>query len=265
LRFELTTMTGIVAKFFKLLCSEECYGPLFEQFDFSNQTCVKLLISKCLGYVILAGSFLMKVPQIISIKRSGSAKGVSPLMYYLDSVVLLVSSAYGFRKDMPFSTYGEAYFLLAQNLIILFQIHFYSKKLGSFVVKALLFAAVVLYLFPLLGDSVVSIPLPLLATLQTVLPVPVGALSRIPQIYAIYANSSAGAVSLLMFLMNTAGAVARIFTTLTEVNDFAVLAGYLSSTLLNGIITAQIIYYTFLVTPASGKSPKGKSPKGKKA
>ena len=39
----------------------ECFDDLFRNFNFANTQCIKLLISKMLGYVIIAGSVLVKV------------------------------------------------------------------------------------------------------------------------------------------------------------------------------------------------------------
>lgn len=44
-------------------------------------------------------------------------------------------------------------------------------------------------------------------------------------------------------LMQVGGNCARIFTTMTEVNDFAVLGSYLLSAALNGTILLQILFY----------------------
>ena len=230
------------AQTFSFLLSEHCFDVLVTKRQFTGE-CVSLLISKLLGYLILAGSFMLKVPQILSILSARSAEGVSSSMYYLDSLVMIVCASYGLRTGMAFSTYGESYFLLLQNLVILGQIHFYSRRLPSFFAQLALFAAFALYFTGLLP---LALPLPLLTTLQSVLPIPVGALSRIPQIIALYRSGSAGSASFVMFLMNTAGALARVFTTMTEVQDLAVLGGYISSSCLNGIITAQIFYYSFI-------------------
>src|SRR3989338_1389268 len=173
------------------LMNEECYNSLLVQGE-ANTLCLSLVVSKMLGYLILAGSFMLKVPQIVSIMRAQSADSVSSAMYYLDSLVLIIGASYGLRTLMAFSTYGESYFLMLQNLIILFQIHFYEKRLGGFSLKFILFAALALYFSGAAGDLMPSLPMPYLALLQSTLPIPVGALSRPPQTYRLHKSGRPG-------------------------------------------------------------------------
>jgi hypothetical protein len=46
-----------------------------------------LLLSRVLGYCIIAGSLLLKVPQILVILKSKDVKEISKLMYYLEVAV----------------------------------------------------------------------------------------------------------------------------------------------------------------------------------
>jgi len=77
------------------------------------------------------------------------------------------------------------------------------------------------------------------------LTIPIGIASRVPQIRLNYQEKSTGNLSFLTFFLNFAGAVARVFTTLQELDEPLFLVGYLSSTILNGTILCQIIYYNY--------------------
>jgi len=45
-------------------------------------------------------------PQISAVLKSGSAEGLSPLSFELETVGLLVHSSYGYLTRMPFNAYG---------------------------------------------------------------------------------------------------------------------------------------------------------------
>jgi len=82
------------------------------------------------------------------------------------------------------------------------------------------------------------------------LTIPIAILSRVPQIYKNFRESGVGNLNVVTFSLNTVGAMTRIFTTLSDPqlrNDTLVLAGYIMSSSLNGAITAQIIYYNYVV------------------
>lgn len=52
----------------------------------SAVSCVTMILSKLLGYLIIVGALAVKVPQILKIYSSGSAQGVSNLMFQLELV-----------------------------------------------------------------------------------------------------------------------------------------------------------------------------------
>ena len=46
---------------------EDCYDQFFVKKDFSNFECIKFTLSKFVGFGIIAGSSILKVPQIVKI------------------------------------------------------------------------------------------------------------------------------------------------------------------------------------------------------
>lgn len=100
------------------LLGAECYRSLVLEIDMSDSHCVKLGISKALGVGIVAASAVVKVPQILKLVQSQSARGVSLLSYLLETVALLITLAYSARSQYPFSTYGETALIAAQNIAI---------------------------------------------------------------------------------------------------------------------------------------------------
>ena len=48
-----------------LVFREDCYDAFFTRFDFtSDQTCIMFTLSKTIGYAIVTGSTIYKLPQI---------------------------------------------------------------------------------------------------------------------------------------------------------------------------------------------------------
>jgi mannose-P-dolichol utilization defect protein 1 len=102
------------------------------------------LVSKLLGFAIIAGSLTIKVPQILKIVNSGSAAGVANSMFMLELVgylvVLLVpilkgysaiqffliinydryviTMLYSYTRGFAFNTYGETVFIGIQSILL---------------------------------------------------------------------------------------------------------------------------------------------------
>jgi hypothetical protein len=64
--------------------------------------------TQALGFAIIGGACVTKVPQILAISGSKSADGLSALSFELEAVSLLIMCAYGYLTQMPFNAYGEA-------------------------------------------------------------------------------------------------------------------------------------------------------------
>ena len=75
-------------------------------------------VSRGLGTAIVAGSILVKFPQIIKILSSGDAAGLSFLGVLLELLAVTANGAYSFSQGFPFTAYGEAVFMSFQTSII---------------------------------------------------------------------------------------------------------------------------------------------------
>jgi len=64
-------------------------------------------------------SLLPLTPQVARIFRKKSAEGISAYMYCMETLGVAMSLLFSVRKAFPFSTYGEAVFILLQNIAIL--------------------------------------------------------------------------------------------------------------------------------------------------
>ncbi|KXN69274.1 mannose-P-dolichol utilization defect 1 protein [Conidiobolus coronatus NRRL 28638] len=237
------------------LIGEKCYTELIENLNFTNVPCLKYAISKGLGLGIVVGGSIVKIPQILKIVNSGSVEGISLFSYSLETLSYLVSISYNLRNNNPFSTWGETLLITFQNFIILSLIQVFNNNLLG-TIWVVLGGSGIHYL--LNGSGLVS--LDLLTILQGAT-IPVTLFSRVPQILTNYRNGHTGQLSAFTVFNYFFGTLARVFTTLQEVDDKVILISFLLALTMNSILAAQMIYY-WNVKPAKAQaSPKASSEK----
>src|SRR5204863_110166 len=142
-----------------------------------------------------------------------------------------------FRQENPFSTYGELLFLTIQNIIILLLILNYSGRSRDLYLTGL---TIVATSYTLGSPTIINDAF--LSFLQAIT-IPISLFSKIPQIITNYKSSSTGQLSSFAVFGFTAGSLARIFTTLSEIDDTLILTGYILASVFNIILTIQMIMY----------------------
>ncbi|XP_025218767.1 mannose-P-dolichol utilization defect 1 protein isoform X1 [Theropithecus gelada] len=111
-----------------ILLPEKCYDQLFVQWDLLHVPCLKILLSKGLGLGIVAGSLLVKLPQVFKILGAKSAEGLSLQSVMLELVALTGTMVYSITNNFPFSSWGEALFLMLQTITICFLVMHYRGQ-----------------------------------------------------------------------------------------------------------------------------------------
>ncbi|XP_022768714.1 mannose-P-dolichol utilization defect 1 protein homolog 2 isoform X1 [Durio zibethinus] len=199
--------------------------------------CLLALISKLLGYAIVAASTTVKLPQILKILKHRSVRGLSVVAFELEVVGYTIALAYCLHKGLPFSAYGELAFLLIQALILVAIIYYFSQPVGiSTWTRALLYCAV--------APTVLSGQIdPILFEALYASQHAIFFFARVPQIWKNFSNKSTGELSFLTCLMNTAGSLVRVFTGVQEKAPTSVVMGSVLGVLTNGTILSQIIIY----------------------
>jgi mannose-P-dolichol utilization defect 1 len=238
------------------LLGEPCHSALLLDVDVSSHPeCLSLAISKALGVAIITAASIVKVPQIIKLARSQSAKGLSFPSYVLETASFLITLAYNVRSGFPFSTYGEVGLILVQDVVISVLILWYTGRLP---IAGALLAALGGSAYAMMGsDSLVGEGQ--MAQLQAMAGV-LGVSSKLPQIIANYQQGGTGQLSAFAVFNYLAGSLSRIFTTLQEVDDKLILYGFIAGFTLNAVLAAQMVYYWNSPTTAGhGKEvdPKG--------
>ncbi|KAG2497387.1 hypothetical protein HYH03_004544 [Edaphochlamys debaryana] len=198
---------------------------------------LKLLISQTLGYAILAGACITKLPQILLILQAASAEGLSVEMFEIETYTLLISALYGYTQQLPFNAYGETLILAAQNLVILAMIYKYSRT--PFVRQTAVMCAYAALVAGVLRGSITPAHMHNFAEANTV----VVMLSRLPQVFKNFAAGSTGTLSGITAGINVVGCVVRLFTTMQAKGGAAMLRGYIVSLVINGILVVQIFLY----------------------
>ncbi|KAK3737399.1 hypothetical protein QZH41_019944 [Actinostola sp. cb2023] len=219
-----------------LILPKECHDEFFVKFNFFHAACLKLAVSKALGYGIVVGSSIIKIPQIIKVLSAGSVVGLSLMSFLTELVATTVTAAYSMQKGFPFSTWGESFFMSVQTCLLIVIYFHYNRKPSVAALFCALYAVTVYvllskYMTPSLLVQLVSLNVPLMA------------ISKMLQIVANFRHGHTGQLSFLMVFLLFLGAIARIFTTIQETGDTIMLATFSMTTVLNGVLVAQVLYY----------------------
>ena len=215
----------------------------------SDPFCTQLLIRKGLSLGIIAGSALVKLPQLFKILLNQSVTGLSLIGQVLELLASTIAFVYNFRAGNPFMVYGETVFVSAQNALLVLMIGFYGNKMMQLILVTALYSVL---LSTLLIPNYVTMEQMALLQAATI---PITALARLPQIFQVWSSGSAGQLSSISLFLVMAGSLARLYTTLAEVKDPILLVGYSSTALLNTILFLQVFF---------SKSPRTELSKKKK-
>ncbi|XP_006218842.1 mannose-P-dolichol utilization defect 1 protein isoform X2 [Vicugna pacos] len=219
-----------------ILLPEKCYDQIFVQWDLLHVPCLKILLSKGLGLGIVAGSLLVKLPQVFKLLRAKSSEGLSYQSIVLELVALTGTMVYSITRNFPFSSWGEALFLMLQTITIAFLVLHYRGQTMKGVAFLVCYALGLLVLLsPLTPVAVV--------TLLQAFNVPAVVVGRLLQAATNYRNGHTGQLSAITVFLLFGGSLARIFTSIQETGDLLMAGTFIVSSLCNGLIAAQLLYY----------------------
>lgn len=220
------------------------------------------MLSKGLGFGIIAGSLLVKVPQIAKIWNNKSAEGLSLVSILLDLMAITFHMSYSFVSGFPFSAWGDGTFLAIQTAIVASLVFLFGHRSSA---KSFVFLLCYgTFVYVLMGGLT---PIKFLWTAQG-FNVPILLTGKLSQAITNFKNKSTGQLSAVTVLMLFAGSFARIFTSIQETGDKMMIITYCASTFANAVIVTQLLMYWnnqpgFKVPDADVKAPKSK--KAKKA
>ena len=196
------------------------------------------LISKALSFVIFAGAFGLKIPQILKIVSAKSVEGLSRESIYTDVPLVLTSIMYNYLTKLPLEKYAESVVVLLQNLVLVALVWSYSKpatKQQEIALVLTMFVAVAAVSFNAPPEYQFLLPMSNLPMLMY---------SRFIQIYKNFRDGSTGNLDFTQFFLQFAGSFARIFTIVQpnlEKQDYKSIDWYLIMPFIVGGITSGVL------------------------
>lgn len=196
------------------------------------------LASIVVGYSVLAGSMLYKLPQVLRVATRKRGQGISLSGLALETVGISLAGAYSLRRGFPFSSFGETLFIPLQNVAIMaLVVKYVGADATPWMVLLLLYLAMcTLLMQPVVGVKVLA--------LLNVCATPISYFSRVPQLVMNWRAKSTGELAPVTLALQLLGNIARIFTTIIQVRDPVILISFMSATILNGALFLQWWYYS---------------------
>jgi mannose-P-dolichol utilization defect protein 1 len=178
-----------------------------------------------MGYILVAGGAIIKVPQIIKILVSKSVYGISFTSLLAECMTNWVTIVYSWYRGNPFSIYGENAFILGQNLLIMALFILYGRNVPKGVEDPgqktinrciTLVAIFIVIMFVTKNPNnwpttVISYSMVLQISLCIYL-YNIVAFARLSQIFHILRCKSTGNLALLTCLLMVIGNLGRMFT-----------------------------------------------------
>lgn len=243
-KLSLNSLPPAVAEALQLVIPGRCL-PNFLALDFfSDSTCLKAVIAKLLGYAIIAGSCVVKLPQILKFLKAGSTEGVDRNGCYFELLGCMLQTIYHVRKGTPFSAYGETAIITVQTAVIVLMVWGYNYP-------GLLHAAAVAGGLAAVAGAAYTAQ-PELLSYFFLAASGLFILSRLLQVIANFRQGNTGQLAPLTLIMNCAGTAARVFTSATEVKQLEVFLSAVAVAVLNAVILGQFLVF-------GGAKPTAKS------
>ena len=210
-----------------------------------------------LGYGVVAGASVVKLPQLLKLASAGSAKGLSPLSAELEQTAYGVGALYGISHALPFSAFGETCLLALQNIAILALIYrFNGTPRRGLLVASLALAALAAFFSGKVSKAQVAVAYEFASLLVLA--------ARVPQIVSNLKSKSTGQLSGVTCGANALGALARVYTSLSAgASGKAMARSYALGAALNSVILAQILFYGGSGSGRGGKRKGGASSRRK--
>lgn len=248
-----------------LIIRDDCVEPFFD-LDLTNpkiMDCAVASIRKGLGYGIIAGSTVVKLPQVIKILQDASVAGLSLMSSYMELVSNLLTTVWHIWYGSSFDKYGETVIVGFGTMAVIACIWYYAFPGKAHVALVFVFLTALLQLafttpdvvaaflqehFPfakatingqMIQDSLISITGIIFSV------------ARLFQIGTVIKGRTVGSLSGITAFMNFAGTAARVFTS-ADLADPVQYSISVASAFLNLVILA--LFFIFPPVKAKEKS-----------
>lgn len=85
------------------------------------------LAAEVVGYMVIAGSLVRSLPQIIRCLQARSVDGLSMTSILCETFVYFITTAYNWRAGYTFSTYGDVVSCLVQDIFLIGMLFYFGK------------------------------------------------------------------------------------------------------------------------------------------
>ncbi len=195
-----------------------------------------------LGLLITFVSLSFKIPQIYTIIKKKSVKGLSPLSNYFDFYSILFQGLYSLHKNLSYLIYLEYFSTSIQNITIIFLSWYYSEKTSykDFLLRFIfIITTPLIIIFSLLKNG--SLIPENIWSILVLCGLPFMSISRISQMIKIQKEKSVGAVSLMSFVLRAAKNFIKVIVILFESKNWQLIINQL----WYGILTLGVIIFYF--------------------
>ena len=183
---------------------EVCIHKLLA-FDFSDMDCLKVVIKKALGYGIIAGACILKLPQLLTMVRARSSTGISEASVMFETLANLSTATYHLLRGTDLSDFGECLIVCVQNVTILVLVWRYTRASFAHSVAVLATFAGAIYAMAVLVPPEMRWALTWVGTSASLM-------RWVPQVLANFQNGHTGVVSVITVALTVAGLAARTWT-----------------------------------------------------
>ncbi|XP_029925605.1 mannose-P-dolichol utilization defect 1 protein-like [Myripristis murdjan] len=228
------------------LMPEPCYHEFFVNLHFIHVPCLRIVLSKTVGFWILLDTVLAQLPQVLKIMRKRSAAGLSLTSVLLQLYAASCPVVFCMANSFPLYAWGERLFTLVQIAVIGFLIlHYHGDDL-----KGLLFLLAYSGIMLLLGSYATAAVVSMMQASSIVAVIA----SKLIQAGTNYCNSHTGQLSSLSVLLVWAGSLALIFVSLQETGNSLNTLAHILSACLSCVLLAQVLCYRSNNTAMKQKS-----------
>ncbi|KAA0716936.1 Mannose-P-dolichol utilization defect 1 protein [Triplophysa tibetana] len=215
---------------------EKCYDQFFLHFNVIHVPCLKIVLSKTMGLLVLMATVFAPLAQIGKVVRSGRSDGLCLESVFLELLAISAHGAFCYTQNFPNEAWGESLFALIQIAFLTFLIqHYRGKTMKGVYLLALYFVFMYFLVSPLTPVSVVW-----KLREWNVLFVIAG---RLIQACNNYRFGHTGQLSALSILLDFWGSLGRIFSSLQETGLSLPSHLHAVACCCSGVILIQVLLY----------------------
>ncbi|XP_016391392.1 mannose-P-dolichol utilization defect 1 protein-like [Sinocyclocheilus rhinocerous] len=215
---------------------EKCYDQFFFYFNFMHVPCLKIVLSKTKGILILVGIVIAPLPQIWKVLWSGSSNGLCLTSVFLELLAISTHAAFCYTQNFPIGAWGESLFALIQIAVLTLLVQHYRGK----PIKGIYFLAVYCGFMFLLASPLTPVSVVWTLYEWNVLLVIAG---RFFQAGSNFRWGHTGQLSALSVFLNFLGSLGRIFSSLQDTGLSLLTQMYVVACCCSGVILAQVLMY----------------------